>query len=336
MDAWDKILSGLIAKQRPKVESRDSRQNIDIKDIERSDRAENQEMAQAGRMKPSEGGKAALVKGRDGLPKSQQPYNELSSTHIHQQLDKREVAVTKKVNTELEDALQENSEDSLAAHERYKSLLRENKALKDDLEELALAKKTVRGLREQVGKMEAYSRTHQKEMAMLQDALTTRKADLDKAIELNTAAEHKSKKLQSELETTWTQLQLCKDDLFRLQPMAQPPDSEIIKDFESMCQDIIGWIDAEISSFEKSYPSAELSHIFSGGDLPEAIYLLQQFPTFGEYWVRWVVHRSLYNNMFSRSVYLLGLPKEMKQCLQAAEKRMASLEPPRGSSSITG
>ena len=123
---------------------------------------------------------------------------------------------------------------------------------------------------------------------------------------------------------------MCKDDLFRLQPMSQLPDTEIVKDFESMCQDIISWIDVEISAFEKSHPSAESSDIFSVGQSFEATYLLNRFPTFGEYLVRYVIHQCLRTLMFSRSVYLLGLPKETKEYLQAAEERMANLEPPRG------
>ena len=167
-------------------------------------------------------------------------------------------------------------------------------------------------------------------MVVLKDDSKSREADLEQTIRLRTLAEQKWKQLRSELETTQKHLQVCKDDLFRLQPMAQLPDTEIVKEFESTCQDIISWIDVEISAFEKSYPSAEPGQIFSGGQIPEVDYLLEQHPAFGEHFVRFVIHHCLHDCMFSRSVYLLGLPKEIKQYLQAAEKRKASLEPPRG------
>ena len=290
-------------------------------------------MAQAGHVKTAERVKAPPLKRRDELQKLQQPSNKLSPFHGHQQLDKREVAVTKKVNTELEDALKKKSEDLRTVQERYSNLLRDHKVLKHNVEELALAKKTAVDLKEKLREMEARFRTHQKEVTTLQTALKTQKDELDNMMKLKRTAEQKLKQLHSELEITRGQLRLCKDDLFRLQPMAQVPDTEIVKDYDSICQDVICWIDMEVSTFEKTHPKAELSDIFSGGAIPEAISMLDQFSTSGEYWVRFVVHYCLHNFLFSRSVYLLGLPKEIKQCLQAAEDRMAKLEPPRGTSS---
>ena len=287
--------------------------------------ADSEEVAQV------RGTRTPDLKRTDELHKLQQSYNELSHAYRHQQLDKREVADTKKWNAKLEETLQKRSEDSRKAQERYSSLLRKYNAQMGDVEKLALAKKTSDDLRKTAeSSIEANFRSHQQEMILLKGELRSQTAGLDEMEMLKAAAEHKAEQLRSELDATRGQLQLCKDDLFRLQPMAQVPDTEIIKAFESVCQDVISWIDVEISAFEKLYPSAEPSEIFSGGALPEAIHLLEQYPTLGEYLVRYVVHSSLHETMFSRSVYLLGLPEETKQCLQAAEDRMATFKQSRG------
>lgn len=356
MDTVSRLL-GFTGNQPLKAHGNNAKQNTDIEDVERSDDAESEAMAQVGRIKTSERSKTTLLKKSDEPHKPQQRNNEPSLAQRHQQLGKREVTEAKRLNTELTEtkklnieltetkkrnielteSLQNISKDLPMAQERYNSLLREHKARLDGVEELALARKTANDLREALRRSEANSRTHQKETAILKAALEDQKVDLDRMMGLKVAAEHKSEQARSEFETVRRQLRLCKDDLFRLQPMAQLPDTEIVKDFESICQDIIGWIDVEVSAFEKSYPSAVPSQIFSGGCNPDAIHLLEHFPTFGEYFVRYVVHYCLYNAMFSRSVYLLGLPKEVKKCLQAAEHRMATLEPPRGTfSSING
>ena len=197
-------------------------------------------------------------------------------------------------------------------------------------EELTVARKTTQDLRKKLDETEFSFHTQTKEMEVLKLRLNKQETNLDKAMGSKTAAEQEAEQLRSELNATWSQLQVCKDDLFRLQPLAQIPDTEIIKEFESICQDVVSWIDVEISAFEKSHPSAKSGQIFSGGQSFEATNLLERFSTFGEYLVRSVVHRCLRNTMFSRSVYLLGLPNEIKRYLQAAEERMANLEPPRG------
>ena len=325
MEAISRLISGRSKGQPLKAGAKNANEYSNIGAGERSDFAESEGVAPAGCTRTSERIKAQLLEKTGELHTLQQHYDELSHAHRNQRLTLREVADTKKSNTELEETLQKRSKELQKAQGRYASLLREHKAkMKEDVEELALTRKNAENI----------FRSHQQEMTAINGALTSQTEDLNNTKRLKRAAENRSEQLRSELEITQGQLRLCKDDLFRLQPMAQVPDTEIVKEFGSICQDVIGWIDIEISAFEKSYPSAEPSKIFSGGRFPNIRYMLEQFPTFGEYWVRYVVHNCLYGTIFSRSVYLLGLPEKTKQCLQAAEERMASLEPPRGLSSL--
>ena len=324
----------LTENQSWKADINDPKLKTDPEEVQRSDGDQSEQLSQIGSEKMSDGSKETLLKKMSELHKLQQRYNKLSHAYRHQQLDKREAADTQKFNTELTKTLEKRSEELREVQGGYSSLLQEREAQMEDGEGLALARKTIHDLTKTVRQIETDSRTQQMEMTVLKDLFKNEKAKWDKAMELKATAEQQVEQLRSELESTQRHLQLCKDDLFRLQPMAQMPDTEVVKEFESVCQDVISWIDVEISAFEKTYPNAEQGQIFSGGAIPEAVYLLEQFPTFGEYWVRFLIHRCLHDNVFSRAVYLLGLPKGTKQYLQAAEESMASLEPPRGTSSL--
>lgn len=304
------------------------KRKIDLKAFKRSVYAQSEHLAELRHEKMLEGSKVTLPK-MGGPHPLQHRSNELADADRRHQLDKQELADTNKMNSELRKVIRKKSEELRKVQERYNDLLQEHK---DDVGELTQAKKINHSLRESLRQNEADLRAYQKDMTELRGVLKGRQADLDQTTGLKQAAEKKAEQLRSELETTRGQLKVCKDDLFRLQPSAQLPDTAIVKDFESLCQDVISWIDMEISAFEKSYPNAYPGQIFSGGGFPEVLHLLEQFPTFGEYWVRYVVHRCLHDTMFSGSVYLLGLPLGVKQYLQAAEQRMARLEPPRGTS----
>ena len=136
--------------------------------------------------------------------------------------------------------------------------------------------------------------------------------------------------LRTKLVASQRELSACKDDLFRLQPVAQVPDSSISKEFDAICQHIIHWIDAEVTGFEKAHPETEPEHIFSVGDDMEAATFLGKHPGAGEHLARHLVHRYLLENMFHGKVYFFGLPTETAQLLQKAEQGMANLKTPRG------
>lgn len=122
----------------------------------------------------------------------------------------------------------------------------------------------------------------------------------------------------------------CKDDIFRLQPIPQVPDSAITKDFESLCHQIMHWIEAEVVAFERANPQHEHEHIFSIGDNRVAARFLTRHPAAGECLARYLIHRFLINHVFHPDVYLLGLSDNTKAFLRSTEESMARLDPPRG------
>lgn len=126
------------------------------------------------------------------------------------------------------------------------------------------------------------------------------------------------------------ELRECKDDLFRLQPVAQATDADISRDFESLCQRINDWVESEMSLFEEGHPNVQPGQMFSAFGSPELNTLMQKYSDIGEYQIRKMIHHGLQKIMFGGDVYLFGMPLNLVQTLQRAEQSMAMLEPRRG------
>lgn len=135
---------------------------------------------------------------------------------------------------------------------------------------------------------------------------------------------------KAEMDILRKDLDACKDDLFRLQPAAQTPDTEIVNDFDSLAENIHTWIEVEISNFEKTNPKARHQKFFSSGGNTEIAKILRKFSPAGEYLVRYEIHRFLQECIMGDDIYLLGLSEEAIETLQIAENSMARLKPPRG------
>ena len=176
------------------------------------------------------------------------------------------------------------------------------KELKDKKSQLWSKKKDLAGCK----------REHQKSKGVIRDMKTT------------------NSELQKSLQASEKQLSQCKDDLFSLQGVAQIPDSTISKRFESICQQIVHWIDTEVARFEKAYPEAEPDLLFSGSKHKPSTDFLQQHPGAGENLVRYHIHRLLGLHVFEKSVYFFGLPEETARLLGEAELKLAEFDPPRG------
>ena len=124
----------------------------------------------------------------------------------------------------------------------------------------------------------------------------------------------------------------CKDELFRLQPIAQIPDSRVAKEFENLCHQIVNWIEAEVVMFEKAHPENGPEHIFSAGEDKEAARFMNQHPRSGEHLATHMIHCWLQDHIFGQKFSCLGLPAEATQLLKRAEQSMTRLDPPRGDS----
>lgn len=143
-------------------------------------------------------------------------------------------------------------------------------------------------------------------------------------------ADAEAEALREKLMTTEHQLELCRDDLFRLQPVCQISDGNIIAAFESLGEQIVNWIDNETSAFEKAYPDTPVGCLFSRSEGPDVACFLQLYPFSGEYLCRNLVNRYLLDHMFGTKTHRWGLSGDYTRMRLNIEEGMAALKPPRG------
>jgi len=128
-------------------------------------------------------------------------------------------------------------------------------------------------------------------------------------------------------------LSSCKDDLFRLQPTAQLSDTEILRGFEEVCDNIVDWIDGELVRFERANPSSRPDQLFHGAGNLYRINLLQKYEDIGEHLVAYEVHRQLLGSILNPNTYLCGLTEGPTEVLKDVERSMANSKPPKGNTS---
>ena len=143
-------------------------------------------------------------------------------------------------------------------------------------------------------------------------------------------AEARARVLQASLTTAEQELETCRDDLFRAQPVCQISDASIIDAFESHGEQLVNWIDDQGSAFEYANPNVGVGYLSSTGiDLRVVKFLLKN-PSAGEYLCRHIVNRYLLEHTFGPNMHLFGLTAEYTHMLGAIEQGMAALRPPRG------
>lgn len=129
-------------------------------------------------------------------------------------------------------------------------------------------------------------------------------------------------------------LQACKDDLFRMNPSSNIPDSEITQGYDNLYEHISGWMEAEISRSERSLRKTQpglLPDLFHHGGMPQAKKLLLLYPNSGgEYFIRCIVEMMLQKFVLSKDILLVGLDERTSTLLRGIEQSMANAKPPRG------
>lgn len=164
--------------------------------------------------------------------------------------------------------------------------------------------------------------------------LQTREANDEKATHEATA-----KKLQKQNRDLHENLTECKDDLLRLQPPSQIPDSELAEQYSSLAQHISRWVDDETEDSQGMETCFD--NLSKAEDLPkslkpyltdEHIRLGRKSPNAQPFIIRFVVHRYLEHHIFGNDVFLFGLDARSIGLFEGIERGMHSLEPPRGTS----
>ena len=137
--------------------------------------------------------------------------------------------------------------------------------------------------------------------------------------------------LRTQLANTREELSSCKDDIFRMQPVPQIPDTEVTRAFEQVCENVASWVDAELLLFEGAHPDSQPGQLFCGGS--SHLYcanFLQGCPNFGEYLVTYEIHRLLQKSILNSNSYLFGLNQEVTELFKFLESSMSNAKPAKG------
>ena len=228
---------------------------------------------------------------------------------------KRQEKTVKKQKTTIRDL-----EDDLSDAELHFQSSRSE--LKDALKRLAASEQALEGTKAELIQQKRTCRSPAKDLATARQEMRQSK-DVVRSLEASNGD------LRDKLAASNGELSQCKDDLFRLQKVAQTPDSTVCQELELLSQQIIHWIEAEVAAFEKAHPERP-DHIFSAGQDEDASAFLRLNPGASEHLVRHLIHRFLEKYLFGEDMYLLGLKEETTKMLRKAESAMASLDPPRG------
>lgn len=127
------------------------------------------------------------------------------------------------------------------------------------------------------------------------------------------------------------ELRIWREDLFRPHPVDQPTDSEILKQYETLCQMVSNWVDLEIFRFVYKFGAAayDTEAITDGGSSYVKM-LLNCVPGAGEYLVSTVIHMKMQETFFGEDVILFGLDEGIAGLVLSTQQHMAKLKPERG------
>ncbi|SLM40395.1 hypothetical protein LPUS_01406 [Lasallia pustulata] len=155
----------------------------------------------------------------------------------------------------------------------------------------------------------------------------------------NAEAEDALKKMHEKAGLLQSQLQECKDDLFRLQPLNQISDSTILQQYEILNQQIASWIDTFFCWIDGENALREASgrplHPHFQVEDASLQGLFASSPNAAEYWLRGWLHSRLQMEVFVEGIYLSCLPEDYVELIKVIEQSMRALKPKRGKSMPT-
>ncbi|KAI4113044.1 MAG: hypothetical protein LQ345_005896 [Seirophora villosa] len=175
---------------------------------------------------------------------------------------------------------------------------------------------------------------HQLEKTKLHmDQLTfqTREANEEKA-----SYESKLQNLQKQNNRLNEDLTECRDDILRLQPPSQIPDSKIADEYNNVYQQIASWVDDEAE--DASSMETQLANLFADKDAPELlksvldndlIRVAKKYPDAEPLLLRYIIHVHIHRCILDDAIYLFGLDEHNEIILRSIARAMEDLEPKR-------
>ncbi|CAL8578725.1 hypothetical protein XPA_004497 [Xanthoria parietina] len=180
---------------------------------------------------------------------------------------------------------------------------------------------------------------HQLEKTKLHmDQLTfqTREANEEKA-----AYESKLQNMQKQNTRLNEDLTECRDDILRLQPPSQIPDSKIAEEYSSLYQQIASWVDDEADDTQSmEVRMADLATDKEAPELlkayldPDLIRLAKKYADAEPLVLRYIIQLHLHRIILADDKYLFGLDEHNITMLRSVEHAMDALEPKRDTLTI--
>ncbi|KAL9027517.1 MAG: hypothetical protein Q9196_003963 [Gyalolechia fulgens] len=181
---------------------------------------------------------------------------------------------------------------------------------------------------------------HQLEKTKLHmDQLTfqTREANEEKA-----TYENRLQTLQKQNARLNEDLTECRDDILRLQPPCQIPDSKIAEEYANLHQQIASWVDDEAE--DSLSMETQLGNLLADKDAPELlkstldhdlIKATKKYPDAEPLILRYIIQTLIHRSILADDIYLFGLDEHNVDVLRSIAHAMEDLEPKRGKSSVT-
>lgn len=176
---------------------------------------------------------------------------------------------------------------------------------------------------------------HQLEKTKLHmDQLTfqTREANEEKA-----AYESKLQSLQKQNNRLNEDLTECRDDILRLQPPSQIPDSKIADEYTNLCHQIASWVDDEAE--DSSLMETQLGNLLTDKDAPELLQSIldnnliratKRYPDAEPLILRYIIAMYIHRYILADDIYLFGLDEHNVTIFRSIAHAMEDLEPKRG------
>lgn len=154
-------------------------------------------------------------------------------------------------------------------------------------------------------------------------------------------AESNVKRLQRQVRDLNENLTECKDDLLRLQPPSQVPDSEVSDLYASLAQHISRW--ADDATEEEDLVATRFEDLLKADEVPgllgkylnrDHLKLAKKYPDSQPHIIQLIIHRYIEDTILNPDLYVFGLDAQNITLMKEIERGMENLEPPRGKSMI--
>lgn len=192
----------------------------------------------------------------------------------------------------------------------------------------------VRGLERALNNRNMRIQEYQREQTELRHRLQQLEGKHEHSESRKAEAEDALQKMLQKAEVLQIQLQECKDDLFRLQPLNEISDSTILGQYNQMNQQTASWVDELFSRMDDENASrgasASIMHPFLKVEDAGVQDLLSSSPNAAEYWLRHAMNCFLQREVFVEGIYLSCLPESYTRFIRNTERNMMTLEPKRG------